>query len=326
MIINEIFQVAIIGSGQLGSRHLQGLALSESHLKIYVIDPLQSALDTAQSRYLEMPARHKPHEVIYAIDMDSLPRDLDLVIVATAAQIRREVIESVLRMRRVKYFVLEKIVFQATRDLKVVKDLFDSRGVKAWVNCPRRLYSIYTEVKAELGKEVISISFSGDNWGMACNSIHFIDLLAFFSEELDMVFDTSQIDDVVYSSKRPGFSEIKGTLSINTSRGGQLKLMDNDNCPDNSTITITTPSITIIIDEVNCIITKTLHGVSTEDQVIIPYQSQLTGLLADSILMEGSSNLVSYDECVRYHIPMLDAFNLHLSKILKKEVIVCPIT
>lgn len=66
---------------------------------------------------------HPPsHEVIYALNLYSLLSELDLVIIATTVQIRREVIESVLEAYNVKYFILEKVVFQQTSDLKLVKD------------------------------------------------------------------------------------------------------------------------------------------------------------------------------------------------------------
>ncbi len=46
-----MFNVAIIGAGQLGSRHLQGLKLSSSPLSITVMDSNDESLRVAKERY-----------------------------------------------------------------------------------------------------------------------------------------------------------------------------------------------------------------------------------------------------------------------------------
>ena len=43
-------KIAVIGSGQIGSRHLQAMALSEIPLAVEVSDPSQNSLDTAKNR------------------------------------------------------------------------------------------------------------------------------------------------------------------------------------------------------------------------------------------------------------------------------------
>ena len=44
-------RIFIIGSGQLGSRHLQALKNIDEELDIYVIDPSNKSLDVAKNRY-----------------------------------------------------------------------------------------------------------------------------------------------------------------------------------------------------------------------------------------------------------------------------------
>ena len=58
----------------------------------------------------------------------------------------------------------------------------------------------------------------------------------------------------------------------------------------------------------------------------MPLQSELTAKLAEQILDCGHSDLTPLDESYLLHRPMLDAFNAHLSSILKEPVTVCPIT
>ena len=59
---NHINNCLIIGAGQLGSRHLQGLVKYLGQLEIYVLDPSIDSLIIAQEREREITHNH---EIIY---------------------------------------------------------------------------------------------------------------------------------------------------------------------------------------------------------------------------------------------------------------------
>ena len=52
-------QIAIIGAGQLGSRHLQGLAKLQLPCQVHVVDPSPKSLEVARQRFAETPP--SPH-------------------------------------------------------------------------------------------------------------------------------------------------------------------------------------------------------------------------------------------------------------------------
>ena len=56
-----MYNIVIIGTDQLGSRHLQGLAKSSKQLQIYVIDPNEKSLIVAEKGFNEVskPAKSK---------------------------------------------------------------------------------------------------------------------------------------------------------------------------------------------------------------------------------------------------------------------------
>ena len=58
----------------------------------------------------------------------------------------------------------------------------------------------------------------------------------------------------------------------------------------------------------------------------MPFQSELTPILVDQILIEGSSLLTPLNESESNHIPMLDAFVQHILAVTGKELAKCPIT
>ena len=54
--------IVIVGSGQLGSRHLQGvLKYNKEKLAVYVMDPSQDALEVSKERATEVDHNHELH-------------------------------------------------------------------------------------------------------------------------------------------------------------------------------------------------------------------------------------------------------------------------
>src|SRR4029077_20318051 len=139
--------------------------------------------------------------------------------IATSADVRRQVIEELLQRTRVRFFILEKVAFQSIPDFDAVMRLLKTKGAKAWVNCSyRRKFSIYQKIKQSIGPgERVVFNLSGGAWGLACNSIHFLDIFSYLTGTTDLRVDGSGLDAKVQPSKREGFIELTGTLKVSTS-------------------------------------------------------------------------------------------------------------
>ena len=92
----NMVNVAIIGAGQLGSRHLQGLARVETPLAIHLLDPSESSLALARSRYDEVAGVASPHRLHLCREATQLPDQLDVAISATTAHHRLSSLRQVL--------------------------------------------------------------------------------------------------------------------------------------------------------------------------------------------------------------------------------------
>jgi len=320
--------IAIIGAGQIGSRHLQGLTKINREIRVTVIDPNPSFLKIAQDRFTEMPHNPLIKSVNYLQSVNNLLDNVDIGIIATTANVRRSVVENLLTQKSVKYLILEKIVFQKSKDFLAIQALFKKVGTKAWVNCTRRLFPLYKKLKTDINGEVVKMTVAGRNWNLACNSIHMVDLLVFFTNQVAMKFDIDQLDHTIYPSKRDGFKELRGKFIVRTGRGDILEIIDNDLFKDDGReISITTERINYTIKESKGLLIKHQLGVETqENNVSIPLQSEISGYVVKEILNTGQSDLIPYMECMQYHIPMLDAFNEHFSKVTEEVVRICPIT
>ena len=51
---DDFYSIAVIGAGEVGSRHLQALALLKRPVKIFVVDPSNESLRIAKERFQQV--------------------------------------------------------------------------------------------------------------------------------------------------------------------------------------------------------------------------------------------------------------------------------
>lgn len=323
----EELKLAVIGAGALGSRHLQALALLERPARIQVVDHSSVALENAANLFTQVQAAKV--EVEYLKRISDLSQELDAVVIATNSDVRRKVLETLLEQKTVKNLILEKVLFQNPVDYNYVGSLLAEKGVKAWVNCPRRIWSFYRLLKDKfLSQQNVDYNVSGSLWGLGCNAIHFIDNLAFITGETGFQFaPESNLEPV--ASKRPGFVDFTGTLRGRSYTGNTIRLTSYPSGDSPVLISILSDSIRCIIreNEGKAWISEAKAGWQwDEHSFATPYQSQLTNIAVEDIVAKGDCQLTSYDESVKLHLPMLEALMVPLRTQVGKEVDLCPIT
>ena len=67
---------------------------------------------------------------------------------------------------------------------------------------------------------------SGGHWGLACNAIHFIDLVSWWTGSTVNDVDCQGLEDWL-PSKRPGYQEVFGSIMVNFCGGSSLELSCN---------------------------------------------------------------------------------------------------
>ena len=316
-----MYQVAIIGAGQLGSRHLQGLKLASSPLFITVMDNNEDSLRIAKERY-DAVSIIGEKSIQFVKSIDDLPDYLDLVIIATSAKPRAIIIKNLLNRTRVRYMILEKVLFTQLSDYDEIRELLKEKNVCCWVNCPRRMFGSYSLIKSRIDYTTpIKMKFIGQNWGLCCNSMHFIDVFMFLTQEDNYSLNTDEIEPIIIESKRSGYIEMNGTLHIKTKQGNELILSCTPS-NQNGIVEIKNGLNHFALDEVNGLLTIDKKGIKIDT----PFQSQTTGILADSILRTGFCPLSSYEKSSQYHkifiAKMLNKYN----KITMGDSKILPIT
>lgn len=320
--------IGLIGVGALGSRHLQALALSDRILNIFVMDPSEASLKKAEELFYQMSNASK-HQILFTTRMDQMAKKFDVVIIATNSNVRRQVIEQLITCCKVKFLIIEKVLFQRLEDYEIVSEALKKNNIRAWVNCTRRLFDFYQNLKDRLLEATsFEISISGSKWGLGCNAIHFLDLIAYLGGSDNQKLDVSGLDKQYIKSKRRGFLEITGTISGRIGRCNNYSITSylNNNCP--ISISISSDILKCIINESEkkAIVAEASNNwVWKEESFQIPYQSQLTHLVVQDILDTGNCMLTEYEVSKQFHSKLQEPLIQYFEK-LGVEGKICPIT
>jgi len=316
-------RVLLVGAGQLGSRYLQGFVASNCNLAITVIDPSDESLQIAKSRWLEAGGELSRHEIQWK---KSLPTDLDYIDVAfivTSSKGRANLVHSIASKAKVRYWVLEKVLAQSRSELELIRSsVITATG--AWVNTPRRMMRWHNDLKEVFReKGPLTISYSAGLWGLACNSIHFIDLVAWWTGESLLSVDNSGLAKEWFDSKRAGYFEIFGNLRAVFSGGTVLSLSAHDGAADQPLCVELNDGSVWEVDE-HTGFAYGPDGRTVEGQ--IEFQSQLTGRLVDDILLKGQCLLPTLDESYVMHALFIDALLMHWNYSQNRNDEIIPIT
>ena len=158
---------------------------------------------------------------------------------------------------------------------------------------------------------------SGSSWGMACNTIHFIDLFSYLINDANFIVTKKNFSNNIYQSKRgKNFYEINGLMKgIN---GKHSLSISCDESKKSSLYIKINGNIENIVDENHKIWTKNINGLIKSYKINLPFQSDLTGKLIDD-LIHKRCRLTTYANSTKNHIPLLKTIKSHLSKILKEN-------
>ena len=306
---------AIIGAGQLGSRHLQGLlTYSLNQLNVYVVDPSEESINLAQQKASEITHDHK---LTFSTSLSEIPSFLDLVIIATNSKVRLSVLEDLVKIAKIRYLVLEKVLFPSVEQYDQALEIIKNYNIKCWVNHPRRMYDDYKNLKSYFSKDKIySFQIVGASWGLACNALHFIDIFEYLTDSSLSILSCENLNSNPIESKRVGYIEFEGTIN------GMLNEKHLFSISSLSSNEIVAPSISIMTDNTRFFIQesgKSKIYVFDQSKGFKPdeldftakFQSQLTGKLLEQLIEKDSCDLTTFKHAALTHKIFIQSFLNH---------------
>ncbi len=291
----------IVGCGNIGFRHLQGtleyLGGGNEHLTVYCVDKDKEALDRCLAE-----AASRNILVRVTSEMSSLPKSIELAIIATASAVRREVFDQLVSVCNIKYIIFEKVLFQKVEDYHYVKKKLHELHICAWVNCPRRGMELWHTLKGLLEKEeTYEICISGGNWGLCCNTVHYLDAICYLTENTKMLqIKKMKMDGPPVAAKRVGYKEAYGTILGSCGKCTGFTI----SCQDDSSALLckVIGKRQYVIDETRGELTVLESGHEVQKlHFQAQYVSHLTGIFVREILEQGDCELTTFEDSVIIH-------------------------
>lgn len=260
--------VRIVGLGNIGFRHLQGLSAMADEIAVEGFDVEEGAIERARAEWENIPS---------SAGRFSSPADLsgpaDLTVLATSAVGREALLESHLAVGS-RRFLLEKVVFTDPDAFLRAQQALDAAGAVAYVNTARRLWPLHQKIRAlvEATNAPITLEVAGRNIGLACNGVHFIDLLQMLSGRTD-VTTTRAETSTPWASKRSGYYEIWGDVVFEAG-DARLFLSVQPDAPETTTFRLRLGDNEYRVDEASGVVKSEVAVVLDAGRA--PYQSELS--------------------------------------------------
>lgn len=319
-------KIAVIGIGNLGLRHLESLVKSDGAYDLFAVEPFEANRTNAINYFASLAKKQPVQAVLFLQAIDELPAEMDVVIIATGANVRLKIIRALLASKKVGSLVLEKVLFQKISDYNECAEILEQANTKSFVNCPMRSYEAYRDIRSFFGDDIpFSMSVSGADWSMGCNAVHYLDLFAFFTGTPAAEI-TLALDKNFKESKRPGSIEFTGMMT-GISANSQITMQSIENARLGKTILLFAKEKYCIVDEHTRYFILGAAGTEADIKPFsMPYQSELTAPVVKTIIETGTCTLSSYAESAAVHIPLIEALMRHVKAVVDPKLDYVPIT
>ena len=326
-----MLHIAILGCGQIGSRHLQSLALLEEPAQIHMVDPSGQSLETAEERFSQVVSQS--HAEAFRLTRhsapDTLPATLDLAIIASSSLHRAGLCESLLAACHPRFLILEKFLFQRASDYARIADILVAKQVPTYVNQWMATTFAFQRIAAWIGDARVDMKVSGRGWGLCCNAVHYIEPFQHLTGHQELHLESADFQEGFQDSKRSGYRELFGTIRIGAAAGSLLELSCDPGTPDDAIrIAISTGPRSVQVDFHMDRFECRFNDGGREWEVLhwIPMQSQLTHRFVQQLVGDGRCRLPDFVTSSRQHLLLLVPFLHHFRKSDSTIGENCPIT
>tara|TARA_B100000315_G_scaffold208111_1_gene203200 strand:+ start:1605 stop:2603 length:999 start_codon:yes stop_codon:yes gene_type:complete len=332
--MSERSSVMIAGAGQLGSRYLQGLAECLNPLRIFVVDPAEESQRLASERWALAGGPDTKHSVSFHNQLDDVSTEMDVAIIATTAQVRPSVVEDTAARAQVGTWILEKVLAQSELGLDRIAAAIGDQP-NAWVNTWGRMTPWYRQMRSQDCDGPVRFGVEGGSWGLACNAIHFLDLMAWWTNEQLVLVNADGLDDNWVAGGRPGNLEVSGVLTASYSGGTIGRLCAAP--PESGDIVAGRENPTRMWIEREKPVWHVADPCSGTEGVAtrpdgrklrgrIELQSERTAPLVDGLIDTGTCDLTDLETSVKQHRALLHALLVSWRKVAGSDSNAVPIT
>jgi hypothetical protein len=288
---------------------LEGLVTDGRGIEVWGIDPNPQALQRAEAVALQFRNAETPIQFHPVRSVTNLPPYFDVLISATTADHRLNSLMQVFEVSQTPNLILEKVLTQSVSDADQLLRLC-SHIDNTFVNYPRRAMGWHQNLKDVVRPfSPVCAEITGDSWGMATSSLHFIDLIEWWTESraTEMMIEDDNLH--WFPSKRDRYLDFSGSLKVHFTDGSELRLVSGSSGrPEGPRVTVKFQSMgkecVISIDESAGLASGGIPVALLGGE--LTRQSELTWAVVERLLDSGESYLPTLNSVIATHKSYLE--------------------
>lgn len=303
-------KIIIIGTGNIGKRHIQAIANLEEDYEVLCYDISEESLNSIENFIEEnnlslksIKKENKLNKTLQEINNKSI------VIIASTAKGRKEILSETIKKKPLA-IITEKPVCQNNEDYLSVLELNKKYQVPIYVNFSRHTFPDYQKILNELeGEEISSFTSYFPNVGLGCNGAHILDLAIWLLNAKDYEILSSKVTST-YESKRKTFSDFSGSLKFKLGNTNCLLEMDDPHSISTIEIASKTKVIKIMEGLGKKVIIKDNGEVEVQNFEIVPC-SKMTDKIIMDLINNKKPTLPNIEEAYLSHKILFDFMKKH---------------
>ncbi len=312
--------ILVVGFGSMGCRHAQALLTNKAEFDVHILEPLQENITNNLARIGAVITDCKWYSSIDEI------KDVDLAIVATSSGPRYSIVKALLE-KGIKYFLLEKIVFQSKQQFNEILATVEKNKAVVYCNFVNRYFPVYNEIHDLISKNnyVTDVTIYGNAFGLGCNAIHYVDLFQYLTGDNEVKILNSGLEQLNSENRRGSeYKEFVGVIKIQNTKKENLTIISEKDFTGGIVITIKCNNNTFILSEQTQRYFKISDNEIKSEIFIMMPTSKLSNIIVKEIL-NNTCSLTTLKDTYKAHVELIENFNNALYNN-NTETLLCPIT
>jgi hypothetical protein len=303
-------KILIIGTGNIGKRHLQAISNLDIDYSISCYDISEESLNSVHKFIKENNLEMKNLKL--ENNLDTLLSEVDkktIIVIASTVNGRKEILKNTIEKDPLA-IIVEKPVSQTDEDYLEIIKLNKEKEIPIYVNFSRHAYPDYQNILKNIKEEKLSgfISFF-PNVGFGCNGSHILDLAVWLSGAKDYEITDSKVTST-FESKREGFSDFSGSLTLKLAETNCIINIGNFDTLPSIELTSENKTIKIIESLGKKITIEQGKDPKVEDFYSVPC-SKMTDKVIQDILNKRKPNLPTLSESYLAHKILFEFMKKH---------------